>query len=316
MPQISVILPMFDEEDLVARVVAAVEGELLPLGRTFEIICVNDGSTDKTGDRLDTLAAQNPRVVAVHFSRNFGKEAAMSAGLGAATGEAVLVMDADLQHPPDLIPRMLARWDEGYDVVDAVKADRGEEPLLYKLASKSFYALMGQTVGRHLRGSSDYKLLDRQVVDAVLACPERNRFFRGLVAWVGFRVAREPFTVQPRAAGRTHWSPSGLVAYALRSLLAFTAAPLRAVAWAGLAVLALDLALGAQTLWNWWRGVAVSGFTTVILTQGVLGGAMLLAVGTIAMYVAQIYEEQKARPIYVVRKPRPARSVPDAPDGP
>ena len=310
MPQISVILPMFDEEDLVDRVVAAVEAELAPLGRSFEIVCVNDGSGDQTGPRLDALAARDPRVVPVHFSRNFGKEAALSAGLATAGGDAILVMDADLQHPPDLIPRMLARWDEGFDVVDAVKSDRGQEGLAYKLASQAFYALMGRSVGRHLRGSSDYKLLDRQVVDAVNACPERNRFFRGLVAWVGFRVAREPFVVQPRAAGKTHWSPSGLAAYALRNLLAFSAAPLRAVAWAGLLVLALDLTLAAQTLWNWWRGVAVSGFTTVILTEGILGGALLLAIGTIALYVAQIYEEQKARPIYIVRRERTSPATP------
>lgn len=304
MPELSVVLPMYNEEALVERVVAAVRAELTPLGRSFEIVCVNDGSHDATAARLDAAAAADPAVVPVHFSRNFGKEAAMSAGLSVATGRAVLVMDADLQHPPDLIPRMLARWDEGYDVVDAVKQDRGAESLVYKGFSAAFYSLMGRAVGPNLRGASDYKLLDRQVVDAVLACPERNRFFRGLVAWVGFRVAREPFEVQPRAAGTTKWSPMGLVSYAIKNLLAFSSAPLRAVAWVAAAVFAFDVLLALDTLWNWWRGVAVSGFSTVILTEGILGGAILAAIATVAVYVAQIYDEQKSRPIYVIRKPR------------
>jgi dolichol-phosphate mannosyltransferase len=199
---------------------------------------------------------------------------------------------------------MVAKWDEGFDVVDAVKADRGREGLPYRVASEAFYALMGEHGGRSLRGSSDFKLLDRQVVDAVLRCPERNRFFRGLVAWVGFRVARVPFEVQARAAGVTSWSRRGLVAYSVRNLMAYSSAPLRLVAWMAFVTIGLDVLLAIQTFWNWARGTAVDGFTTVILALGALCGLILLSLGIVALYLAQMYDEQKSRPLFIVREER------------
>ncbi len=303
-PELSVVLPMYNEAEMVEACLAAVGAEIQRTGRTYEIVCVDDGSSDATPALLDAAALRDQRVIPVHLSRNFGKEAALSAGLDAACGRAVLLMDADLQHPTDLIPTMLARWDEGHDVVDAVKSDRGREGFAYKAAAGVFYGLMGSAAGANLRGSSDFKLLDRQVVDAVRACPERNRFFRGLVAWVGFRVARVPFQVRDRAAGTSKWSFRGLVAYSLRNLVAFSAAPLRVVAWAGVATVGLAALLAADTLWNWWSGVAVDGFTTVILALTALSGLILLSLGVIAAYIAQLYEEQKARPMFVVRADR------------
>jgi len=305
MPDLSVVLPMYNEEGMIDRVLSAVSEQLEASGLGFEFVCVDDGSTDRTGTLLDEVAAHDPRVVPVHFSRNFGKEAALYAGLATASGDAVLFMDADLQHPPQLIPKMLDKWREGFEVVDAVKANRGREGLWYKLAARVFYAIVGTPGGRKLRDSSDFKLLDRQVVDAVLACPERHRFFRGLVAWVGFRVARVPFEVQSRAAGETSWGLRGLVAYSLRNIVAFSSAPLRLVAWLGFITVALDALLAVQTFWNWWRGVAVDGFTTVILTVGLLCGLILLSLGVVAIYVAQLYDEQKGRPLYIVRKSSP-----------
>lgn len=303
-PEISVVLPMYDEAAMVERVLKVVADELHALDRPFEIVCVDDGSTDGTGPLLDEAAAADERVVAVHFSRNFGKEAALAAGLQTARGRAVLLLDADLQHPPDLIPAMVGKWEEGFDVVEAVKADRGRESLPYKAAATLFYALMGRNAGDRLQGSSDFKLLDRQVVDVLNALPERNRFFRGLVAWVGFRVVQVPFQVRERAAGTTKWSFTGLARYALRNIVSFTSTPLRLVAWLGFVTLVLDALLGVQTFWNWWRGAAVTGFTTVILTVVGLGGLILLSLGVVAVYLAQMYDEQKARPIFVVRRPR------------
>lgn len=303
-PDISVVLPMYNEAEMVDRCLAAVTAEMERLGRAFEIVCVNDGSVDRTAELLDAAAARDARVVPVHFARNFGKEAALSAGLEAARGAAVLFMDADLQHPPDLIPQMVARWDEGFDVIDAVKADRGRENPLYRAFAHIFYALMGGAVGQNLRGASDFKLLDRQVVDALLRMPERNRFFRGLVAWVGFRVARVPFQVREREAGTSKWNVRSLVSYSIRNLVAFSAVPLKVVAWLGFATVGLGVVLAAQTLWNWWSGIAVDGFTTVILLMLFLCGLILVSIGVVAYYVAYLYEEQKARPLYVVRRHR------------
>ncbi|MGH9256652.1 MAG: glycosyltransferase family 2 protein [Vicinamibacterales bacterium] len=306
-PEISIVLPMHDEASNVTQIVSSVAMELDALGRPAEIICVDDGSSDDTAALVERFAQQDKRLVLVRLSRNFGKEAALAAGLDTARGRAVVFLDADLQHPTDLIPAMVAKWDEGFDVVDAFKAtsaDRGREPMSYRAAATLFYKLLEGNAGERLRGSSDYKLLDRQVVDTLRQLPERHRFFRGIVAWVGFRVTRVPLQVRPRAAGASKWGPAALLRYAVRNLVSFTSMPLRLVGWLGLVTLLLDAVLGAQTFWNWWRGNAVTGFTTVILTVVGLGGLILLSLGVIAVYLAQMYDELKARPVYVVRRPR------------
>jgi dolichol-phosphate mannosyltransferase len=307
---------MHNEGGNAERVLRDVVSQLAAANRPYEIICVDDGSTDETSAVVDAAAGGDEHVRAIHLSRNFGKEAALAAGLEAARGRAVVMLDADLQHPPDLIPAMIAKWNEGYDVVEAVKADaeaRGRESWVYRTASSLFYRLMGTAARERLQGSSDFKLLDRQVVNALLAFPERHRFFRGLVACVGFRVARLPFQVRDRASGGTKWSLTLLARYALRNVVAFTSMPLRLVAWLGFWILLLDVVLGLQTLWNWWRGAAVTGFTTVILAVVGLGGLILLSLGVIALYLAQMYEELKARPVFVVRHSRPEDTRPGAP---
>jgi dolichol-phosphate mannosyltransferase len=304
LPELTAVIPMYNEEEVADRIVDRVREELVRTGRGFEILCIDDGSTDRTGERLAALAARDPRVVPVRFSRNFGKEAALLAGLELARGKGVLFLDADLQHPPALIPEMVARWDAGYDVVDAVKATRGRESRLYRAAAALFHALLGGAGGPELIAASDFKLLDRQVVDALLRCPERSRFFRGLVAWVGFRVSGVPFEVGERSGGRSGWGAWKLFAYALRNLVAFSPVPLRLVAWIGFLTVLVATVLAAQTLYNWLVGAAVTGFTTVILLQYWLSGLTLLSLGVLGYYVSQMYEEQKARPPFLVRKPR------------
>lgn len=311
---ISLVVPLYCErevlEALLQRIEAALEGE------EWELVGVDDGSPDGTGEALSALSLRDPRVVPVLLSRNFGKEAALSAGLDAAQGQAVIVMDGDLQHPPELIPTLLARWREGYEVVDAVKEQRGQESLSYRLAARSFYALMGRSVGPDFARRSDFKLLDRQVVDALSGFEERNRFFRGLVAWVGFRRAEVPFVVEARAAGGSGWSTMGLLRYAMRSLLAFSSLPLLAISWLGFLSSAAAGLLALQTLWNWIRGVAVSGFTTTIVSVLVMGGAILVCLGVVAAYLAAIYDELKRRPAYVLRKPRPVQASSSSPESP
>jgi glycosyltransferase involved in cell wall biosynthesis len=273
---------------------------------SYELICVDDGSTDGTGARL---TAQHG-VVPVLLSRNFGKEPAMVAGLTMARGRAVILMDADLQHPPALIPELIAKWQEGFDVVNAVKSDRGRESLPYRLAAGTFYRILSRAMGQDLQNHSDFKLLDRAVVDALLACEERNRFLRGLVAWLGFSVADVPFVVSPRAGGTTSWTLAGLVRYSTRSIVAFSSVPLVSIAWLGFVTTGLGILLSAQTLWNYVRGVAVDGFTTTILAVLIMGGTILFCLGVIAVYLAAIYDELKRRPVFVVRSPQTSSSRP------
>lgn len=311
-PELSVILPMFNEAAVVAAAVAEVKKQLVQTGSSFEVVCVDDGSSDGTGAVLAELAAADPAVRPIQLARNFGKEAAMAAGLDHARGLAVLLLDADLQHPPSLIPQMIDEWRRGADVVNGVKVHRGREGLLYKAMAAVFNRLMGGALMGHpgsqgFRGASDFKLLDRQVVTALQACPERHRFFRGLVAWVGFRVVEVPFEVQQRAGGVTKWSLSGLVRYSMKNLLAFSALPLRLIALAGFSMLTMTVLLAVWTLYRYVRGDALAGFPTVILLQLIFGSVLLTCLGVISLYLAEMYDELKRRPVYVYRVPDPNR---------
>jgi dolichol-phosphate mannosyltransferase len=301
-PVLSVVLPMYNEQEGMNRCLAAVREELDQLGKDYEIICVNDGSTDATGAQLDRAALADKNVRVVHLSRNFGKDAALTAGLESARGRAVVVMDADLQHPPDLLSTLVAAWEEGYEVVNGTKQTRGKERVLYRLFASVFNRLMGGAAGKSFSGASDYKLLDRDAVDALARLPEKTRFFRGLVHWVGFRTIDVPFDVGSRLAGTSKWPLHALIRYSLRNLLAFSALPLRLVASAGFGTLLFATALGAWTLFRKLRGDALTGFTTVILLQLIIGGLLLSGVGVIALYLSAIYDELKARPTYVVRR--------------
>ena len=197
---------------------------------------------------------------------------------------------------------MLERWRAGYEVVEAVKEDRGHEGLADRLLARTFYLLMGRAVGENLRGSSDFKLLDRQVVDALLEFPERCRFLRGLVAWVGFRVARIPFRVQERHAGAGKWSRRELLRYSVQNLVAFSSAPLRVVAFTGFSTVLAAVLLAIGQFYYYFSGRSVSGFTTVILVMLFLSGLILTSLGVISLYVANMYDEQKARPLFIVRR--------------
>lgn len=307
-PELSIIVPAFDEAEALRHTIPAIVAEVETTGRSFELLVVDDGSRDGTGALLWALSGDDARIVPVTLARNFGKEAAMQAGLDAARGRAAILMDADLQHPPSLIPEMVRMWEAGHAVVDGVKVRRARESAPRRMFAALFNRLLGKTlpVGADFGGASDFKLLDREVIEALCACPERGRFFRGLVAWVGFRHGRVEFECAERAGGRTKWRPGALLRYSLGNLMAFSSAPLRAVAVAGFGVVLLGTLLALQTLWRYFAGEAVTGFTTVIVVMVIFSGAILLALGVIALYLAQMYEEQKARPLYVLSRNAPA----------
>lgn len=299
--EVSVVVPAFNEGDNLAPLVDALARILGQCTATFEIVIVDDGSRDGTDAVLSELSGRFAFVRPLRLSRNFGKEAAMGAGLQDACGDCIIFIDADLQHPPELIPEMLSRWRAGADVVNAVKRNRGRESLFYRAFSGTFNRIMSSAIGTDIRNASDYKLIDRQVASALLACPERNRFFRGLVAWVGFREENLLFDVQERNAGTSKWGLLSLARYSLRNVVAFSSLPLIGVAYAGFFVVLMGMLLLLQTLYNYASGHALSGFTTVIVVQILLSGMILFGLGIIAIYIARMYEEQKSRPLFLIR---------------
>lgn len=302
--EISIVVPAYNEQATLSQLFNKLRETLENITTTFEIILVNDGSSDNTEIILDEYASKYPFVTSIHLSRNFGKEAAMSVGLDAAQGDCVIIIDADLQHPPDLIVAMYEKWREGFDIVNAVKRTRGKESLIYRSFARCFNHIMSRSMGVDYKGISDFKLLDRQVVQALKGFHERNRFFRGLVTWVGFKTIDMEFDVQERYAGISKWSSFELISYSIRNIIAFSSWPLLFIAYTGFSITFLGLILLFQTLLNYFSGNAVSGFTTVILLQILLSGIIIFSLGIISVYLAKIYDEQKSRPIAVIRKRR------------
>lgn len=301
---LSVVLPVFDEVSNVEAAIARLRHALASMDLDWELIAVDDGSRDGSGDLLDRLARDDTRLRVLHFTRNFGKEAALQAGLEAARGDAAIFLDADLQHPPELIPQLVELWREGgYEIVEARKRSRGDDTLAYRALAWAFNRLMGGATGTAMLGASDYKLLTRPALDALAQLPERHRYFRGLVHWIGFERATVEFDVPPREGDTTSWQPLQLVRYALDSFLSFSTLPLVLIAAAGVVTTVFGSILGAIALWDRITGTAVSGFTTVILLQVIFSGLILASLGTLALYLGRLFEEVKGRPLYLVRTP-------------
>ena len=300
--EIDVLIPAYNEGAGLERALTTIAGILDGCTPDWGIIVVDDGSRDDTYARLGAFAAAEPRVRGLSFSRNFGKEAAILAGLRHSRGRAVVVIDADLQHPPELIPDMLAQWRAGAQIVHAVKRDRTTDGLGKRLSAWAANRLISRLGGIDLTNSSDYKLLDREVVDILaFQLPERERFFRGLSNWIGFREARIPFDVNPRSGDTSKWSLLSLIELSITALTSFTSLPLRIVTLLGLATLILGLGVGGDALWSWSQGRSVSGFATTITTLLIIGSFIMISLGIIGEYIAKIYEEIKARPPYLIR---------------
>ena len=302
MGRLTVIIPSFNEEDNIDNTAKAIGSTLQEAGIDYDLLFVSDGSTDATFDIIERLSKEDGRIGGIQFSRNFGKEAAIFAGLDYAKGDCVAVIDCDLQHPPATLVEMYHLWEEGYEVVEGIKSKRGKENPFYRLFTNIFYGIMSSLMKIDMNKTSDFKLLDRKVVNALLDLPERNTFFRALSFWAGFKSTYVSFDVAERKAGKSKWSFSGLVKYAISNTTSFTTAPLKAVFVLGMLLLVFSVILAAETLVNYFLHIAADGFTTVILLLLIIGGCIMISLGIIGHYISRIYEEVKGRPRYIVSK--------------
>lgn len=303
LPTLSCVVPCRNEADNLARLLPWLAETLATCSRAWEVILVDDGSTDAT---MLLLAgwSRRPGFRVLQLSRNFGKEAALTAGLQAAAGDVVVMMDADLQHSPALIPGFVAHWRAGADVVYAVRESRHGESAFKRVGVRWFYALLNAADRFQVpAGAGDFRLMDRSVTDALLSLPERNRFMKGLYAWVGFNAVAIPYIPEARAHGRTHFSPLRLIRLSLDGLTAFTTWPLRAVSAAGFGLAVMALLYGAYLSVSYLLyGHDISGWTTIVVSVMLLAGIQLISLGIVGEYVSRIFEEVKARPLFVVKR--------------
>lgn len=302
MKLLSVVLPAYNEEKMIEKA-GIVIGQILEEQKIpYEIVFVDDGSKDGTWSEIERTAQKDPHIAGVHFSRNFGKESAMLAGLANTKGDCCVVMDCDLQHPPETVVEMYRLWEQGYEVVEGVKDSRGKESLAHKASAGMFYKLISKAVGIDMSRASDFKLLDRKAVDALLDMPERNAFFRALSAWIGYKTTSVEFDVREREEGESKWSTKSLIRYAITNIVSFSSAPMQFVTGAGVFVFFLAVILGIQTLIHYFTGNAVEGFTTVILLLLLIGSILMISLGIIGYYISKIYEEVKGRPRYLISR--------------
>ena len=297
---LSVIIPAHNEELSIERAYYTIYDILKNAEIENEIIFIDDGSSDKTYEKIKTLAEKEKNICGLHFSRNFGKEAAISAGLASATGDCVVVIDCDLQHPPEKIVEMYRLWQEGFEIVEGLKSTRGKESAIHGFAAKGFYSIISSLVGFDMSNASDFKLLDRKVVDVLNKIPEKKGFFRAISFWVGYKKTTVEFQVNERMEGTSKWSPMGLIKYAISNISAYSTAPMQIVTILGFIMLFITAVFGVWAFIDKIQGRAIEGMTTVILILIFIGSIMMISLGIIGYYVARIYEEIKGRPKYIV----------------
>ncbi len=298
---LSVVIPVYQEGNHIRHSIQMIDNVLNLHTIKHEFVIVDDGSKDNTWEQLLLLSTQLKNVNAIRFSRNFGKESALCAGLEYAKGDIIAVMDSDLQHPPELLPEMVRIWrEEGYDVVEGVKNTRGKEKYFHKFCAQTFYQFIYKTSNIDLSNASDYKILDRKVVEAWKQMPEKTTFFRGMSAWVGFSRKQIGFDVKERVDGKSKWSVLRLFKLAVNAITSFTTVPLHFITILGTVLFFVSIGLGIQTLYMKLSGKALDGFTTVILLQLLIGSCIMISLGIIGIYLTKIYHEVKARPRYLI----------------
>lgn len=300
MSLLSVVIPAYNEQDIIPKTASVISEILTTAHIDFEILFVNDGSHDATWEKIEQAAKTNPCVHGICFSRNFGKESAILAGLSEAKGDCCVVIDCDLQQPPEVMVEMYRLWEQGYKVVNGVKSSRGKESALHRLAARAFYSVMSTIVKIDMTKASDYKLLDREVVEALLQMPERNYFFRALSEWVGYRSTSVEYDVAERVYGKSKWSTRALMKYAVTNIAAFSSIPLNFITVLGSIVFLVAVVFGLIALIQYFCGTAVAGFTTVILLLLLIGSIIMISLGIIGYYISKIYEEIKQRPKFLI----------------
>jgi polyisoprenyl-phosphate glycosyltransferase len=301
-PSISCVIPAFNEARNLSRLLAEILATLTRLSERVELIVVDDGSRDDTAAVMQEVCRQHPQVVYLKLSRNFGKEPALTAGIEAARGDVVVLMDGDGQHPVSLVPDMLAKWRDGADVVYAIRSTRNDQSSLQITLTGWFYKLVN--LGNRVKipaNAGDFRLMDRQVVEALKRLTERNRFMKGLYAWVGFNSTAIDYEPLPRVEGSSNFGLRGSLSLAFTGILAFSIAPLRALTVTGLFLSVLALGYGLWVVGEYFiTGIGIPGYATIVVGMMFFSGIQLLSIGVLAEYVGRIYEEVKQRPNYLV----------------
>lgn len=303
-PRVSVVVPIYNEQDVIGELRSRLIPVLEPLG-PFEVLLINDGSTDRTASILDEICISDPRLKAIHFSRNFGHQAAVTAGLRECSGRCAVVIDADLQDPPQTIQQMVEIWDKGFDVVYAVRRKRAGDGWFKRATAFLFYRLLGRLTEVEVPpDSGDFCLLDRRVLDVLNAMPERNRYLRGLRAWVGFRQTKLEFDRAERFAGETKYPLAKMVSLAFNGIFSLSKAPLRLAMYFGIAAAVLSFLLGLFFIVGKITGTVsvVRGWASTFVAVLFLGGVQLICIGAVGEYIGRIYDEVKARPLYVIAR--------------
>jgi dolichol-phosphate mannosyltransferase len=301
--KLSLIIPVYNEASVIPALIDKVNSILNMTKDSFEIIFVDDGSEDTTWETIRKMTVSSSYIKALKFTRNFGKEASMQAGLKSARGQCAVIMDADLQHPPELLPQMISKWEEeGYDVVEGVKESRQKESLINKVGSIFFYNTLRLLAGYDMRRDTDYKLLDRKVINVYLTLREKVRFFRALIPFLGFKTAKVSFRPDDRVSGQSKFSLFRLFNLAISTITSFSTIPLHIVTLLGILTLLFSFYLGIDTLYMKLSGQAIGGFATVILIILIIGSILMIALGIIGEYIARIFEEIKDRHLYVINE--------------
>lgn len=300
MKKIDIIIPCFNEETNVADIVNEISRSVEILDYSCSLVFVDDGSTDNTASAVREIMNNRNDIRLIRLSRNFGKEAAMAAALQYCKADAAVIIDADLQHPPSLIPELIAEWEKGSDIVDAVKAKREKVGFLKNFTSISFNKLMSFLTEMDFADASDFKLLSRKAIRIINFLDEKSRFFRGLTNWIGLKHSTIEFEIQKRIHGKTKWNWIQLFKLSLDAITSYSSKPLHVVTFLGIGTFLFSFLLGIQTLYNKWYGHAVTGFTTVIVIILLFSSIIMISIGILGLYLSKIFTEVKNRPIFII----------------